>query len=267
MGALHDGHLALVREARKNGDDVTVSIFVNPTQFAPNEDFDRYPRTLESDVALLEEIDPEITVFAPSVETMYPSGVDRNMTWVEVDQLDQTLCGRHREGHFRGVTTVVIKLLNACKPHAAIFGLKDAQQFVIIKKMVEDLRLGVDVVGVPIVREQDGLAYSSRNAYLTSDQRRQAVALSQAVQGAERLVLEGEQRPQALVESMLLRLGSAEQGNVQYAEVVEADTLQPLDALRPGQHVLAAVAVFFGNTRLIDNAFVRVPESERMSES
>lgn len=261
MGALHEGHLTLVREALRHGDDVTVSIFVNPTQFGPAEDFDRYPRSLETDVARLEDVDPQITVFAPTVEAMYPNGVGQNRTWVEVQQLDRTLCGRHREGHFRGVTTVVTKLLHACKPHTAIFGLKDAQQYVIIRRMVADLRLDVDIVGVPIVREDDGLAFSSRNAYLTAAQRRQAVVLSQAVREAERLVLQGEQRPQALVESMLMRLGRAEDGEVQYAEVVDADTLQPLDALHPGQHVLAAVAVFFGGTRLIDNTFVRVPES------
>lgn len=261
MGALHRGHIALVREAFEHGDDVTVSIFVNPTQFAPGEDFERYPRTLEEDVDRLEEIDPGLTIFAPSAGEMYPGEPDENLTWVEVEQLDQTLCGRHREGHFRGVTTVVAKLFNACKPHAAVFGLKDAQQFVVIRRMAADLLWDVKVIGVPTVREPDGLAHSSRNAYLTEDHRRQAVVLSEAVNGAERLISRGEQHSEAIVESMLSRLRRAPEGRVQYVEVVDADSLQPVSRLHPGRCVLAAVAVFFGETRLIDSTFVRVPES------
>lgn len=262
MGALHEGHAALVRRAREEGDDVTVSIFVNPTQFAPDEDFERYPRTLEADAAMLDEIDPDITIFAPSASEMYPAGVAENLTWVEVEKLDQTLCGRYREGHFRGVTTVVARLFNICTPHAAVFGLKDAQQFVIIKRMAEDLRFGVEVIGVPTVREPDGLAFSSRNSYLSAEHRRQAVVLSKAVREAERLVTRGEQRSEALVESMLLRLGRAPDADVQYAEVVDATTLHPVRTLRPGSQILAAVAVYFGDTRLIDSTFAYVPPAD-----
>lgn len=259
MGALHDGHFALVRAAFEHGDEVTVSIFVNPTQFSPDEDYDRYPRTLEQDAEHLRRIDDSIAIFAPPPSEMYPGGEEKNLTWVEVEKLDQTLCGRYREGHFRGVTTVVSKLFNVCKPHAAVFGLKDAQQFVIIKRMTRDLLYDVDIVGVPIVREADGLALSSRNRYLSDDERRQAVVLSKAVLEAESRILQGEQRSEALVESMLSRLGGAPDAEVQYAEVVDAETLQPVGELPKGRTVLAAVAVYFGNTRLIDSAFVRVP--------
>lgn len=267
MGALHEGHLALVREAFARGDDITVSIFVNPTQFGPDEDFERYPRTLEEDVDLLEEIDSTITVFAPSANEMYPEGAAVNLTWVEVEQLDRNLCGRHRPGHFRGVTTVVSKLFNACKPHVAVFGLKDAQQFVIIKRMAADLHFGIEIAGMPTIREPDGLALSSRNAYLTEAQREQAAVLSKAVFDAERRIFRGEQGPEGIVESMLLHLGGAPEGRVQYAELVDAETLQPVDRLEPEMDVLAAVAVFFGDTRLIDSAFVRVPEAGEANRS
>ena len=260
MGALHEGHFELVRRAREVADDVVVSIFVNPTQFGPTEDYDRYPRPLKRDLENLREIDPRIVVFAPAMGEMYPGGPAANRTWVAVDELDGHLCGRYREGHFRGVTTVVAKLLHACKPHVAVFGLKDAQQFVILRRMVSDLLLGVELLGVPIVREADGLAYSSRNAYLTAAQRASATVLYEAVRDAKRRILEGEQHSGALVESMRSTLGRADGFDVQYAEVVDAETLQPLDDIEPGQHVLAAVAGFFGKTRLIDNAFVRAPD-------
>ncbi len=268
MGALHEGHLALVRKAAELADDVVVSIFVNPTQFGPGEDFERYPRSLERDVDLLEGIDSQILLFVPTVSEMYPGGADHALTWVEVHELGRYLCGQFREGHFRGVTTVVLKLLHACKPDAAVFGLKDAQQFVILRRMVQDLLLDVEIVGVPVIREPDGLAYSSRNAYLSASQRASSTALSKAVHEAKRRILGGEQRPQAVVEAMrsiLERGGSRLEGDedleIQYAEVVDAETLRPVAQIVPGQYVLAAVAVFFDETRLIDSVFVHAPHT------
>ncbi len=260
MGALHAGHLALVEEARRLADHVTVSIFVNPTQFGPGEDFAQYPRTLEQDLAALEAVGGVEAVFAPSVEEMYPDGQDGQRTWVVVEALDAHLCGRYRPGHFRGVATVVAKLFYACRPHVAVFGRKDAQQYLILRRMASDLNLGVEVVGVPIVREADGLALSSRNVYLTPSQRRQAGVLSQAVAAARQAIARGEQHPAVLVESMRKIMAQAPEAQVQYAEVVDVETLAPLDRIVPGQEVLAAVAVFFGQTRLIDNAFARAPE-------
>ena len=260
MGALHAGHLALVREARRHGDAVLVSVFVNPTQFAEGEDLDRYPRRLDADLRMLEESSVVAAVFAPSVVEMYPggTGTDEGMV-VDVAGLDRHLCGAHRPGHFRGVATVVLKLFNACKPHVAFFGLKDAQQLVILRRMVLDLLLDVQVVGVQTVREPDGLALSSRNEYLSADERKEAVALSRAVAAAEEAIRRGEQASSAIVETMLRIIERAPLARLQYAEVVDARTLQPTQSLSPGSEVLAAVAVYFGNTRLIDSAFVRVP--------
>ncbi len=258
MGALHAGHLALVRTARAHADHVTVSIFVNPTQFGPNEDYARYPRQLEQDVAALEALGVDV-VFAPTVEEMYPDGPEANLTWVYVEKLDAHLCGRYRTGHFRGVTTVVAKLFNICRPHVAVFGLKDAQQFQIIQRMVRDLHYDIELIGVPTVREPDGLALSSRNTYLSPEERKQAVVLSQAVEVARRAIEAGEQRPEAIVEAMRQILARAPLARVQYAEVVDAETLQPVARIRSGQRVLAGVAVFFGDTRLIDSVFVEAP--------
>ncbi len=263
MGALHEGHLALVREAHRHADHVTVSIFVNPTQFAPGEDYEQYPRTLDADVEKLERLGFVDAVFAPSPAAMYPDGPERHRTWVVVEGLDEHLCGRFRPGHFRGVTTVVSKLFLACRPHVAVFGLKDAQQFLILRRMVRDLNFGIEMVGVPTVREPDGLALSSRNVYLSPSERAQAAVLSRAVAEARRLAETGEQRARVLVESMLRILTQAPDARVQYAEVVDAETLQPIERLTPGQEVLAAVAVYFGQTRLIDNAFFRVPSDAK----
>ena len=258
MGALHEGHLALVREARRHADDVVVSVFVNPTQFGPGEDFERYPRDLEADLERLRAVEAA-AVFAPSDAEMYPGGRDANHTWVVVEELDRHLCGRYRPGHFRGVTTVVARLFTACKPHVAVFGLKDAQQFLILRRMVRDLLFDVEMVGLPTVREADGLALSSRNVYLGPREREQAVVLSRAVRAARERIEAGEQEAGAIVETMRLTLAQASEGRVQYAEIVDVETLQPLDRVAPGQKVLAAVAVHFGDTRLIDNAFAQAP--------
>ena len=264
LGALHDGHLALVRRALEEADHVTVSVFVNPTQFGPGEDYDEYPRDLDRDREILEALDVD-ALFAPPVDEMYPFAGDDELpsplAWVSVEQLDEHLCGAYRDGHFRGVTTVVTKLLHACKPDIAVFGTKDAQQYVIIQRLVEDLLLDVEIVGVPTVRESDGLAQSSRNEYLTPDKREQAPVLYEAVTAAQEAIEQGEQAAAAVVRAMENELATAPDADVQYAEVVDARTLQPLDRLSPGQEVLAAVAVFFGDTRLIDNTFVQVPAS------
>lgn len=263
LGALHEGHLALVRRALETADHVTVSVFVNPTQFGPDEDFDEYPRDLEGDREKLEALGVDV-LFAPSTEEMYPFANDEALpgplAWVEVDRLDEHLCGAYREGHFRGVTTVVTKLFHACKPDVGVFGKKDAQQYVIIKRLVEDLHFDVEIVGVPTVREADGLAQSSRNAYLSPDEREQAPVLYEAVFAAQEAIEGGEQEAKAVVGAMDAALSEAPDGEVEYAEVVDANTLQPVDHLAPGQEVIAAVALYFGDTRLIDNAFVQVPE-------
>jgi pantoate--beta-alanine ligase len=196
---------------------------------------------------------------------MYPhvddAALPGPLAWVSVEHLDEHLCGAHRDGHFRGVTTVVTKLFNACKPDIGVFGKKDAQQYVILQRLVEDLLFDIEIVGVPTVREPDGLAQSSRNDYLDPDEREQATVLYEAVRAAEEAISGGEQEAQAVVRAMENALAAAPNADVQYAEVVDAHTLQPVDHFAPGQEVLAAVAVFFGETRLIDNTFVQVPRS------
>lgn len=264
LGALHEGHLALVRTALEEADHVTVSVFVNPTQFGPEEDYDEYPRDLEGDKKKLEALNVDV-VFAPPVDEMYPYADDQALpgplAWVSVDRLDKHLCGAYREGHFRGVTTVVTKLFHACKPDLAVFGKKDAQQYVILQRLVEDLLFDIDIVGVPTVREPDGLATSSRNEYLAPAEREQAPVLFKAVTAAQEAIEEGEQEAETVVRAMENELAAAPDGEVEYAEVVDANTLQPADHLVPGQEVLAAVAVYFGDTRLIDNTFVEVPRA------
>ena len=264
LGALHEGHLTLVRRALEEADHVTVSIFVNPTQFGPDEDYDEYPRDLEGDQEKLEALNVD-ALFAPSVNEMYPYANDEALpgplAWVSVDRLDAHLCGAYREGHFRGVTTVVTKLFHACKPDLAVFGKKDAQQYVILQRLVETLLFDIDIVGVPTVREPDGLATSSRNEYLSPEEREQASVLFQAVTAAEEAINGGEQEAEAVVRAMANELAAAPDGEGEYVEVVDANTLQPTDYLAPGQDVLAAVAVYFGDTRLIDNTFVEVPRA------
>ena len=259
MGALHAGHLALVDAARQRADHVTVSVFVNPTQFAPGEDYDAYPRTLDADLdALADRAD---AVFAPSAEAVYPFGLPPFAT-VSVRDLDRHLCGASRPGHFQGVTTVVTKLFLACRPHVAVFGQKDAQQLAIVRRMTEELGFGVEVVGHPIVREPDGLAMSSRNRFLSPEERRQSVVLSRALRAAEAAVAMGERDAAALAGAMRAQVATAPLAQIDYAEVVDADALQPVTALSAqgdsGGRYLAALAVRFGGTRLIDNTTLRV---------
>ena len=259
MGALHAGHEALVREALSSADDVAVSIFVNPTQFVPGEDFEVYPRPFEKDVNILAALSPDVVAFAPGPGEMYPEGLQADRMSVSVGALSRHLCGAFRPGHFDGVATVVLKLFHACRPDVAVFGLKDAQQFVILRRLAQDMLLGIEVVGVPTVRDADGLAFSSRNAYLSPGERKAAAVVPQAVHAAAEAIGRGEQRGEALVEIMRSIVRREAGARVEYAEVVDADTLQPTEAIRPGQRVLAAVAAFFGTTRLIDSVFAQAP--------
>jgi pantoate--beta-alanine ligase len=247
MGFLHEGHLSLVREAKRRADRVVVSIFVNPKQFAPDEDFAAYPRDFESDCARLEKEKVDV-LFYPSVEEIYPPEFQ---TWVEVDKLSLPLCGAARPGHFRGVATVVIKLVNIVRPHAAIFGEKDYQQLQVIRRMVRDLNLEVEIVGCPIVREADGLAMSSRNAYLTPAERRAAVCLSRSLCQAEALFRRGERRARAILDGARAELEREPLARVEYVQLCDAETLDEIERIeRPA---VLALAVRIGKARLIDN--------------
>jgi pantoate--beta-alanine ligase len=252
MGALHEGHLSLIRRARAECGFVVVWIFVNPTQFGPQEDLERYPRDLERDRGLAAEAGADL-IFNPSVAEIYSPGFS---TWIEVEGLGDGLCGASRPGHFRGVCTVVAKFFNICEPDKAYFGQKDAQQLAIIRRMVRDLNMCPEIVCCLTVREADGLAMSSRNAYLTTDERRQAVVLNQALQTAERLVREGERHVAAIEASIRAVLGSAPLADVDYVAIVGAEDLRPVATL--AGECLIALAVRFGATRLIDNTTVRV---------
>ncbi len=253
MGALHQGHLSLVEVAAQRADRVVVSIFVNPTQFGPGEDFEIYPRDLEGDCEKLRR-SPCDLVFAPPVDEMYPGGA---ATWVDVDGLTEGLCGRDRPGHFRGVTTVVSRLLHAAKPHVAVFGEKDYQQLAVLRRMARDLLMDVQIVGAPIVREPDGLAMSSRNENLSRDERLQARALFAALGEARRLVAAGELRAPALIDAVRRRIGKEPLARIEYVELVHADSLQPVAEML--DRALLAVAVRFERTRLIDNTLLEAP--------
>lgn len=251
MGFLHEGHLCLVRDAKARGDRVVVSIFVNPKQFGPNEDFAAYPRDLERDARLLEKDDVDI-LFHPSVEAMYPSGAQ---TCVEVERLSLPLCGAMRPGHFRGVATVVAKLFNIIRPHAAVFGEKDYQQLQLIRRMVRDLSMDVEIIGHPIVREADGLALSSRNAYLTTAERQAAVCLSRSLCKADRLMRRGETSARALRCLVRSELEKEPLAQVEYVKLCDAETLEDIDKV--DDTALLALAVRFGKARLIDNRLLR----------
>lgn len=252
MGALHEGHLSLVRAARTKTDVVAASIFVNPTQFGPSEDFSRYPRDLEKDCAILEGEGVEL-VFAPAVEEMYPAGA---VTWVTVEGLSDRLCGKSRPGHFRGVTTVLAKLFHIVEPDAAFFGQKDAAQHAIIRKMVRDLDIPVAIEVCPIVREADGLALSSRNAYLSPEERKSALVLHRSLSRAQKLFRAGERDSAKLIAAACRQFASEQTVRLDYFEIVHADTLEPVSDISAPDFTaisLAAVAAFVGKTRLIDN--------------
>ncbi len=259
MGSLHEGHLSLVRRAKIEADHVTVSIFVNPTQFGPSEDFEAYPRNFQRDCELLEEIGGVSTIFAPNEATLYPEGSDQQRVWVTCPEMSQQLCGKYRPGHFRGVLTVVMKLFAACKPHIGVFGLKDIQQYILLKQMVQDFALDIKVVGGEIVRESNGLAYSSRNEYLTADERSQAGVISRAINSATWMIEDGEESPMVVTSSIQEMIHSVPRAKLQYAEIVTASKLEPVEQFMPGMQVIVAVAVYFRHIRLIDNAFALVP--------
>jgi pantoate--beta-alanine ligase len=250
MGALHEGHLSLVRAANDKSDVVAVSIFVNPTQFGPNEDFAKYPRTLEKDSEMLEREHVDV-IFAPSVDDMYPAGA---VTWVTVERMSDRLCGKSRPGHFRGVTTVVCKLFHIVEPHSAFFGQKDAAQVAIIRRMVRDLNMPVSIEVCPIVRESDGLALSSRNAYLNPEERKSALVLHRSLQRAERLFENGERDSAKLIVAGKEEFKNEPSARLDYFEIVDPDSLEPVTTI--SNRALIAVAGFIGNTRLIDNLIV-----------
>lgn len=256
MGALHEGHLTLVRQAAQDCGLVVVSVFVNPTQFGPTEDFDRYPRDLERDAELCAGADADV-LFAPCSTEVYAEGFD---SWVEVGGLTNKLEGALRPGHFRGVTTVCAKLFNIVGCDRAYFGKKDYQQLKVVQKMVRDLNMPLDIVPVEIVREPDGLAMSSRNAYLTPDQRGAAVVLHRALGEAVSLFATGERRSNCMQDIVVSFIRAEQQAQIDYVEVVDSETLQPVEMI--GREAVVLVAARFGKTRLIDNTVLRVDDSE-----
>jgi len=247
MGALHEGHLTLLRAARARADIVILTIFVNPTQFGPNEDLGRYPRDEAGDLAKARTCGIDLA-FCPEAAAMYPAGAQ---TFVEVRELQRPLCGASRPGHFAGVATIVTKLFHLCNPHLAVFGEKDYQQLAIIRRMVRDLDMGIEILGVPIVREADGLALSSRNAYLSAEQRKAALSLSKGLAAAEAAVKAGERDAGKIVAASRALIEAEPQARIDYIELRDADELSPVTTLsRPA---VLAMAVFVGTTRLIDN--------------
>ena len=251
MGYLHSGHLSLVQTARTQCASTVVSIFVNPTQFGPQEDLNSYPRDLARDLDLLEKEGVDL-VWTPTPELMYPADFQ---TWVTVEEVTQPLEGQMRPGHFRGVTTVVAKLFNAVQPDMAYFGQKDAQQAVVIRQMVHDLNFNLEVVVCPIVREADGLAMSSRNVYLNPDERQAATSLYQALRAAQNAYAAGERNAQALRQAMSDILQRQPLAHTQYVSCADPETLVELDGTIPGRALLS-MAVYIGNTRLIDNILI-----------
>lgn len=250
MGYLHEGHLSLVRAAREN-DRVILSIFVNPMQFGPKEDLASYPRDLKRDSKLCEENGVDI-IFAPSAEQMYPQGFS---TYVDMSSLTDKLCGASREGHFRGVCTILMKLFNIVRPNRAYFGQKDAQQCAVVKHMIEDLNLNLDLKICPIIREDDKLAKSSRNVYLSEKERKAALVLSRAIFLGENLIKNGERNSKIIIEAMKEELAKEELARIDYVSLVCPKTMEELELIK--DEVLGAVAVYIGKTRLIDNFLIQ----------
>ena len=251
MGYLHAGHLSLVKQAKADNDYVVVSIFVNPTQFGPNEDFAVYPRDIDRDSGLLAECGVDL-LFVPPASEIYPDGYN---TYVETYGITETLCGASRPGHFRGVTTVVSKLFNIVQPDRAYFGQKDAQQYAVIRRKAADLNFPIEIISCPIVREPDGLALSSRNTYLSVDEREQALALYEALKLAESLVASGERDSAVIRKQLYDTIARRKLARIEYIELVDAASLRPVAAV--SGDVLVALAVHFGKTRLIDNTVIR----------
>jgi len=253
MGALHPGHESLMRAAAAQNDVSVLSIYVNPTQFAPHEDFNQYPRTLEADSALAARVGVN-AIYAPADRTMYP---ERYATYVDIERITQRLCGGSRPHFFRGVATVVTKLFNAVRPHRAYFGQKDAQQAAVIRRMTRDLDMGIEIVEMPIVREPDGLAMSSRNKYLSPGERQRALCLSRGLSRARDLLNAGERDPHTIIDTVQNAMSAVD---IDYIELVDAEDIIPLDRVRGT--VLLAVAARVGETRLIDNIKFTVPDDE-----
>ena len=247
MGYLHPGHISLIERARKENDMVVVSIFVNPIQFGPNEDLDTYPRDMTHDREVCEKAGAEL-IFAPQPSEMYPS---ENFAFVDIKELGDGLCGAKRPGHFRGVCTVVSKFFNIVLPNRAYFGEKDAQQLAIIRRMVKDLNIGTEIVSCPIVREADGLAMSSRNLYLSPEERKAALSISRSLSAAKELMRKGEKDAVKIRETIVAGISAEPLARIDYAEIVDSADLSPVQRIE--KPVLAAVAVYIGKTRLIDN--------------
>lgn len=252
MGYLHEGHLSLIRIAREKSDIVITSIFVNPTQFGPGEDYEAYPRDFQRDTRLAEEVGSNI-IFHPSVDEMYPQGYQ---THIKVEKITKVLCGISRPTHFQGVTTVVAKLFNATKPQLAVFGQKDAQQAFVIKRMVKDLNMDIEILVAPIVREPDGLAMSSRNSYLTPTQRKEAVVLYRSLMKAKAMIEEGHRDSQHIIQEITHMINHSQSAKIDYVSIVDSQDLQPVATLEG--EILIAEAVCFGKTRLIDNIIVQI---------
>lgn len=251
MGYFHEGHLSLMREGRRRGDVLVVSLFVNPAQFGEGEDYEIYPRDFSRDKGLAAGIGVDI-LFVPTVEEMYPEGYQ---TFVEVERITKPMEGQFRPIHFHGVTTVVAKLFNIVEPHIAIFGEKDFQQLVVIRRMVEDLNMGVEIIGMPIVRERDGLAMSSRNSYLTSDQRKAALSLNRSLQKASELFRSGERNPGRIIVAVRRVIEPERDVTIEYVEIRDAKTLEEIEMIE-GQAIIA-LAIKVGKVRLIDNLILR----------
>jgi len=250
MGALHIGHISLIKAAKKKCDFVVVSVFVNPAQFGPGEDFEKYPRPLNADLEICKKAGVDV-VFAPMVKQIYPR---ENITWVNVEKLTEQLCGRSRPGHFRGVTTVCAKLFNIVAPDLAFFGQKDAQQVIVIKRMVADLNMPLKIVVCPTVRQPDGLAVSSRNQYLTGPQKKDAALIYKSLQKCQQLIEDSISNSKTIIAQMRKVLQQAPSIRIEYISIVDAETLQELDKITG--KILTAVAVKIGSTRLIDNILI-----------
>ena len=253
MGFLHEGHKSLIVRAAKENDFVVVSDFVNPTQFGPNEDFEAYPRDIEKDAELCEDAGADI-IFNPEASEMY----DNALTTVTVDKITKVLCGASRPGHFAGVATVVSKLFNIIAPDRAYFGEKDAQQLMVIKKMVKDLNFDIEIIGCPIIREEDGLAKSSRNTYLNSDERQAALCLSRSLNLGKELIARGETSAEVVKSAIRAEIEKEPLSRIDYVEIVDLDTLESAERTDTG--ILAAIAVYIGKTRLIDNFIIEKVE-------
>lgn len=250
MGFLHEGHQSLIKKAVEENDRVVVSVFVNPIQFAPNEDLETYPRDLEADKRLCDSTGADL-IFHPTPEEMYPEGFS---THIQMENLTKELCGKTRPTHFGGVCTVVGKLFNIVQPNRAYFGQKDAQQLAIIKRMVRDLNFDLEIVGCPIIREPDGLAKSSRNTYLNAEERKAALILSKAIKLGKEMVENGERNAQTVIKAMTDKINSEPLARIDYVNVVDALSIEPLEVIKG--EVLVAIAVYIGKTRLIDNFII-----------